>query len=198
MCVVAPVFGRILSTIQILSKYGGTTSLKKKCSENNRKAKVWRSGWALHGIMSITPQGREKEKENWEENLGFKGYFKVCGSGCTKERRQLKVHISWDGTLCCLYLTSPGELVAVNTVSLKSKWQNAELSTFNKGARPGPEWMQPYVFYVWLQPSAAWHSFPAIYPTVSMTISSYLLQERGFKGNLSEAGSHTAAWAIWG
>ena len=56
--------------------------------------------------------------------------------------------------------------------------------------------MWPYVFpEMWLQPSAIRLSFPAIYRTVSMTISSYLWQEKGFVGNLGEASSHKGT--VW-
>lgn len=70
---IASLSNNTLSAIQILSQYGGTESLKRKRFGNNRKTEVWRSGWALQGIMSIT-SWREKRMEG--NNFDLMAVFK--------------------------------------------------------------------------------------------------------------------------
>ncbi len=68
----ASVSNHTLSTIQILSQYGGTESLKRKCFGNNRKTEVWRSGWSSQSIMSITSWGEKMEGNNFDLMAVFK------------------------------------------------------------------------------------------------------------------------------
>lgn len=108
------------SAIQILSQYGGTESLKRKRFGSNRKTEVWRSGWALQGIMRITSLGGGEKGNN------FNGCFQILSSGYTGKKSinymPVEAHTRWNSTLCWLYLTSPGESWLLTLFFVESNW----------------------------------------------------------------------------
>lgn len=89
---------------------------RPRCGEVDEPYTV---SWALR------PEGGDKKKT--EKNiLDLKAAFQSVALAAQKKSinyMPVKVHISWNGTLCCLYLASPGELMTVSAVSsLESKW----------------------------------------------------------------------------
>lgn len=119
---------------------------REKRFGNNRKAEMWRSGWSLQGIMSITSWGGEKMEEN---SFVLMSVFKSVAMAVKKKGinyMPIKVHTRWNSTLCWCYVISPGEC---RLLTLFSWWATEGIQkkgTFTNGGRSGSGWMQPYVF----------------------------------------------------
>lgn len=135
----ASVSKHTLFSIQILSQYGGTESLKRRSFGNSRKSKVWRGGWALQVIFSITSWGHRVE----ENNLWFNGCFQICSADCTEERgiNYMLVHTRWNNTLCWLYLISPRESSVLTLFS----WRAIDKFQYLQQRFWGSERMYPYI-----------------------------------------------------
>lgn len=91
---------------------------------NNRNTELWRSGWALQGIKSITSLGGK----NGVKSLWFNGCFQIRSSGCRGKKginyMPVKVHTRWNSTF---YLISPREYWLLMLFSRKAidKIQNS-------------------------------------------------------------------------
>lgn len=137
---------------------------------------------SLQSRGSETHRGEEKRKKKEPNNFYLMAVFQICRSGCARKTRiiytPVKVHTRWNGASCRLYLISPrGSRAPSRPLSWNAIDEIQNSAPPTKVLARGPGWTRPHVF---LRDVAV--AFPANYQTVSVTMSGYLLQEKGADG----------------